>query len=489
MDQPKLERLLRLMKLLTANTTYNVDQLAERLQMSRRTIYRYIDTFREAGFVIKKAGDCIRLDKESPHFRDISQLVHFTEEEAVILKSAIENIDDTNLLKQNLKRKLYSVYDNKTLADTVVRGKNAPNIRTLIEAIDRQRQAILHSYQSPHGGEVRDRRVEPFAFTTNYVQVWCYDPEAGACKLFKTSRIGSVELTAEAWEHGAEHREGFIDVFRMHGGARHRVRLELGLLAYNLLCEEYPLAERDVRPLGRGRWLLDTQVAGFAGVGRFAVGLLDDIRIVDSPELTAYIRDYIAANKFYKIFSYICNIHKTSDIMKINTIATLGVLCTALAAGSCCRQTPRTTETLPAAAAVVLQDYGTEPTVLNIESYTLGNENFRTVLWTGNNLQVTLMTIPVGGDVGLEQHMGIDQFLRIEEGMAQVLMGDSQDKLDFVRDVEDDYAIFVPAGKWHNIVNKGDKPLKLYSIYAPAEHPHGTVHKTQQEAMEAEHAH
>ena len=118
MDQPKLERLLRLMKLLTANTTYNVDQLAERLQMSRRTVYRYIDTFREAGFVIKKTGDCIRLDKASPHFRDISQLVHFTEEEAHILKSAIENIDDTNLLKQNLKRKLYSVYDNRTLADT-----------------------------------------------------------------------------------------------------------------------------------------------------------------------------------------------------------------------------------------------------------------------------------------------------------------------------------------------------------------------------------
>ena len=119
MDQPKLERLLRLMKLLTANTTYDIDQLAERLQMSRRTVYRYIDTFREAGFVIKKSGNCIRLDKESPHFRDISQLVHFTEEEAVILKSAIENIDDTNMLKQNLKRKLYSVYDNKTLADTV----------------------------------------------------------------------------------------------------------------------------------------------------------------------------------------------------------------------------------------------------------------------------------------------------------------------------------------------------------------------------------
>ena len=76
MDQPKLERLLRLMKLLTANTTYNVDQLAERLQMSRRTVYRYIDTFREAGFVIKKSGDCIRLDKESPHFLS---LIHISE--------------------------------------------------------------------------------------------------------------------------------------------------------------------------------------------------------------------------------------------------------------------------------------------------------------------------------------------------------------------------------------------------------------------------
>lgn len=281
------------MKLLTANTTYTVDQLAERLSMSRRTVYRYIDTFREAGFVIKKTGDCIRLDKASPHFRDISQLVHFTEEEAVILKSAIESIDDTNLLKQNLKRKLYSVYDNKTLADTVVRGKNAPNIRRLIEAIEERRQAVLQGYRSAHGAQVRDRRVEPFAFTTNYVNVWCYDPEDGRSKLFKTARIGSVSLGG-AWEHAAEHREGFIDAFRMHGDAPQRIRLELGLLACNLLYEEYPLAERDLTPSGRGRWMLDTQVAGYAGVGRFVAGLLDDIRIVDAPGLQSYLDAYFA---------------------------------------------------------------------------------------------------------------------------------------------------------------------------------------------------
>ncbi len=295
MDQPKIERLLRLMKLLTANTTYTVDELAERLDMSRRTIYRYIDTFREAGFVIKKTGEHIRLDKTSPHFKEISQLVHFTEEEAVILKRAIESVDDTNILKQNLKRKLYSIYDNKTLANTVVKGPLAGNVHTLIEAIEQGRQVVLHDYRSSHGGRVSDRRVEPFSFTTNYVQVWCYEAASGACKSFKTARIGEVELLDEPWQHAAEHREGFTDIFRMNGEKRQRVQLELGLRACNLLCEEFPLAEREIKALGDDRWLLDTEVADFAGVGRFVVGLLDDIRIL-SPELEEYLRSYIRRN-------------------------------------------------------------------------------------------------------------------------------------------------------------------------------------------------
>lgn len=136
---------------------------------------------------------------------------------------------------------------------------------------------------------------------------------------------------------------------------------------------------------------------------------------------------------------------------------------------------------------VVLKDYGAEPAVLDIEDYTSANTNFRTALWTGTHLQVTLMSIPVGGDVGLEQHPDIDQFLRIEEGKAKVEMGNTKDSLLFTQLASEDFAILVPAGKWHNITNVGDKPLKLYSIYAPVEHPHGTVHKTQKEAMDAEH--
>ena len=142
-----------------------------------------------------------------------------------------------------------------------------------------------------------------------------------------------------------------------------------------------------------------------------------------------------------------------------------------------------------ASVVVTLKDYGAEPTVLDIDAYTVANDNFRTALWTGSLLQVTLMSIPVGGEVGLEQHNDTDQFLRIEEGEAKVVMGDSETSLTFIQTAEKDFAIIVPAGKWHNIINTGDKPLKLYSIYAPVEHPHGTVHKTFEEAEEAEHQH
>jgi len=154
-----------------------------------------------------------------------------------------------------------------------------------------------------------------------------------------------------------------------------------------------------------------------------------------------------------------------------------------------CNQNPQNSETAEENTNVILQDYGAEPTVLNIDEYSMSNDNFRTALWTGIKLQVTLMSIPVGGEIGLEQHTETDQFLRIEDGQAKVMMGDAENSLTFVQTAEKDFAIIVPAGKWHNLINTGDKPLKLYSIYSPVEHPHSTVHKTFEEAEEAEHQH
>lgn len=135
-----------------------------------------------------------------------------------------------------------------------------------------------------------------------------------------------------------------------------------------------------------------------------------------------------------------------------------------------------------------ITDYGPEPFVFNIDKAAMQNCNYRNALWTGDYLQLTLMSIKVGGDIGLEMHSDLDQFIRIEEGYGLVKMGRSKDKLNYQRDVNGNFAIIIPAGTWHNLINIGNRPLKLYSIYAPPAHPHGTVHQTK-EIAEADEMH
>lgn len=131
---------------------------------------------------------------------------------------------------------------------------------------------------------------------------------------------------------------------------------------------------------------------------------------------------------------------------------------------------------------IILKDYGPNPFVVNINEAARQNNNYRLALWTGKHLQLTLMSLNVGEDIGLEMHPNLDQFIRIEEGHGLVKMGDRKDKLDFQANVNNDYAFIIPAGTWHNLVNTGNVPLKLYSIYAPTQHPFGTVQPTKPSA-------
>jgi mannose-6-phosphate isomerase-like protein (cupin superfamily) len=125
--------------------------------------------------------------------------------------------------------------------------------------------------------------------------------------------------------------------------------------------------------------------------------------------------------------------------------------------------------------------------VEDIERVTLDNETFRTVVFTGEHTQLTVMRLGPGEDIGREAHPHLDQFLRIEQGQARVELGRSEGTVDETYDVEDDWAIIVPAGVWHNVVNTGTGELKLYSLYSPPEHPDGTVHRTKADAEAAEH--
>ncbi len=131
-------------------------------------------------------------------------------------------------------------------------------------------------------------------------------------------------------------------------------------------------------------------------------------------------------------------------------------------------------------------DYGPAPLIFNIDKATSQNNYFRRALWTGEYLQLTLMSIKVGEDIGIEMHPHLDQFLRIEEGQGLAKMGSTKDRLNYQREVNSNYAIIIPAGTWHNVINIGNKPLKLYSIYAPPQHPYATIHQTKEIAEAAE---
>lgn len=126
---------------------------------------------------------------------------------------------------------------------------------------------------------------------------------------------------------------------------------------------------------------------------------------------------------------------------------------------------------------------------IDLEEYTKANTNFRTTIWTGEQMQMTLMSIPVGGEIGEEIHTTIEQFIRIEEGEGEVYIGETQETMKAVQKISDDEIVFIPLGVWHNIKNIGDKPMKLYSIYAPTEHAKGTIHVTMEEGHAHDHDH
>lgn len=308
MDHPKIERLLRLMMLMSGKRDHTVDDLARLMDTSPRTIYRYIDTFRYSGFVVQKRQPNVYKLAKLPDINvDFDNLIYFSEEEAYIVHTLINSLDTTNSLRINLQKKLAAVYNLTGATDFVENKDLARRIEALGIAIRNKQQVVLKNYESAHSHSIADRTLEPFAFTTNLVEVWGYDIEKQENRVYKIARIGEIQILDQPWAHETAHQKIATDCFRMNGSANIPVTLVLNLRAKNLLLEEFPLAARDLRPWSseqkdptthprlshENRWLLKTTVHNLAGVGRFVLGLLNDITLIDSPELKTYLAEQL----------------------------------------------------------------------------------------------------------------------------------------------------------------------------------------------------
>lgn len=290
MDKERFDRQLRLLVLLTQDRDTDIDSLSRELQMSRRSIYRYIETFRELGFVVEKRGNRYRVSPSSPFFRRITERIHFTEDEALTINQVLNAVYDRSPQVRHLRQKLSSLYDFDVLARHGVDEHIARNLASLYDAVKLERVAVLRGYVSPSSGKVSDRMVEPYMFLSENSEVRCYELATGMNKTFKISRAERVDLLDMLWSHKEAHQPFYTDMFGFSGEQLFPVRLVLGALSARLLLEEVPSVAYQLALLDDGRYRLHARVCSYKGVGRFVLGLCDDVEVESPRDFKDYLR-------------------------------------------------------------------------------------------------------------------------------------------------------------------------------------------------------
>lgn len=295
MDQPKQERTLSLLYLLAGNCCVPLKKMMERLELSRRSMFRYFATLREHGYDVKRHdGDIYRIESYAPNQAMDHENIIFTHEEAVLISQLIENLDNTHVLKPVLQGKLASVFYHKTVAPYIVHPWNSKNVEVLTAAIGEHRQVFVKGYECSYKGRRKDYTLEPYQLNLNCVDLWAYDVADGRCKLFKVARLNEVMLLQKEWAHEDLHQKKTYDVFHIAGDAPlEHVKLRLSLKAKNLLVEEYPMTMNQVYQ-AEGTWYWEGPIYGVLGAGRFVLGLCDAVELIEGEQLRKWVLERAA---------------------------------------------------------------------------------------------------------------------------------------------------------------------------------------------------
>ena len=279
------------MQYLSRNTYYTIDDLAKKLHISRRTIYRYLDTFKNVGFVVQRINDGVyRMANMRNNDADLSKIVYFSEEEAFVVNGLIDALDDTNAMKHELKLKLSAVYEATNIGKYTINKGASITIGNLSAAINNKKTVVLRHYASSRSNTVKDYQVEPFAFTTNYLDVWAFDVNDKLNKTFKVARIGEVEILEKDWTNESAHQEEPTDSFRSHSNQAFHVKLRLTQVAKNRMVEEYPLTARELIQ-DSDAWYYEGDVRSMEGVGRFVLSLPEHITILEGEDVRQFVRE------------------------------------------------------------------------------------------------------------------------------------------------------------------------------------------------------
>lgn len=294
MRHDKLERELELLLMLTENRHHDVETICQRLSISRRMFYYYLESFRDWGFIVEKSGRCYSVDRESPYLKRLFETINFTEEEALTLLSILNKVGEENALAQRIRYKLNRFYDFHILDNPALREQVAHRVSVLYDAIKRKRVVKIMGYASPHSDTVSDRVVEPFLLLNDNNDVRCHELSSGQNKTFKLSRMRDVILLDLSWSCESKHKRVFTDIFMFSGEERLPVAVRLDRLAYQVFVEEYPRAAHAVSQEDETHYVLRTEVVSYLGIGRFVLGLYDHVEVLGDAGFLAYVRETLS---------------------------------------------------------------------------------------------------------------------------------------------------------------------------------------------------
>jgi predicted DNA-binding transcriptional regulator YafY len=289
-------RQLHLIELLTGNSTLTINQLCERLQLSRRTIYRYLQLFQQVGFEVYRNGSIYSIGANSPFYNIISDRLRLSPNDISALAALLRQADVSQPSVMRLQQKMHNYYGiDCSQKEINVHRDLVEKTETLRQAIQQKRQVILHDYYSPHRKNTTNRLVEPFLLLPYTNDVRCYELESGTCKTFKISRIeGKVEILNTHWQSPTKHIHFYTDIFGFSSETTHRITLRLSSLAMRLLIEEYGVQETqmmiDSDDVHR---IISLQVCSYQGIGRFVLGLLGEVEVLKGDDFKSYLRKQI----------------------------------------------------------------------------------------------------------------------------------------------------------------------------------------------------
>lgn len=284
--QAKLLRLFQIIAVLKSGH-WTIKQLADRFDTSERTIYRYINLLEEVDFLLEK-------DFENRYFiittDDDPMQSQFSIEETKLIKKLIQSGTPDNPLRSSLLKKLSLNSELDSMPRLFLKARLGHFVDQLAEAIKNKHQVVLKNYHSANSNEIRDRLVEPFQFGDNYQSIIALDTQDKICKQFKLDRIGDIIEMDSAFQHEALHQKNQSDIFGLTGDSNTWVALHLTLRAYLLLREEYPLSIPYTERIENG-YSFHGPVSNFEGIGRYVLGLMDEIEIKSPETFKSFIED------------------------------------------------------------------------------------------------------------------------------------------------------------------------------------------------------